>query len=618
MRSQRQGSTRVHGWGLRAATLLLLAASLVFPHAPAVAADASALWVLDQRQVKRVDFASNQFTQTISLARAGEAIAFDARTNVLWVLSSKHLLRFGDTGALLADFDLNPLIPPGDSLRHLAIDFQDGSAWVAGDKKTVLHIGLQGTVLAQWTAPQDVRAIALDADRSLWVLTRDFLHHLSMSAALLESAAVPPDRMPDALFLAVDPWGDYLWIADKTHLIRISAGALAATPLSVALPAPVAISNPVDAILVRPVVGSLWMATNLGLVIFDRDGALLRTVSLSQFAFGRVPALTYDDRTSSLWLGGGKAVGRFTASGDFVASPAESVDVGALAAAPFRINPVLGVIAPAPGSVTSNARPALRLGLGAECNGAPCAAPGGYLQSLSLTALLNGQAVGQFFTLAASEAAYTPTTPLPEGVSTLTAQAHDVFGTPSNPVSVQFMVDTVPPSFLSISPADESIVDTSSITITGQVDDPGATVGLLDASGNVIASGSASFSFSVTLAPGLNLFSLSARDAAGNSTTIPYRLMLGTKVTIDSPANGTVSTGDSVLVSGTVQGPTNTGVAVNGVVATLDAGGGSTRWSRFNREATTSRPWRRRPTARPTLAPSRLHGTVCFPRYRSS
>src|SRR6185436_11759469 len=52
-----------------------------------------------------------------------------------------------------------------------------------------------------------------------------------------------------------------------------------------------------------------------------------------------------------------------------------------------------------------------------------------------------------------------------------------------------------------------------------------------------------------------------------------YRLTSGPKITIDAPANGAVVIGDSVLVTGTVQGPSNTGVAVSGKAATRDASG---------------------------------------------
>ena len=73
----------------RYARAVLCAAALLLQIGSALA-DTAALWVLDQRLLKRVDLISNQFVQTITLPHAAEALAFASAPNVLWVLSSKH------------------------------------------------------------------------------------------------------------------------------------------------------------------------------------------------------------------------------------------------------------------------------------------------------------------------------------------------------------------------------------------------------------------------------------------------------------------------------------------------------------------------------------------------
>ena len=146
---------------LLAGGLLLLAISAV--HFTAAAPDTAAVWVLDQREIKRVDLNTNQYIQTISLAQAVETLAFDAKSNVLWALASQHLLKFDANGALLTDIDLTAPVPPGDALRHLVLDPHDGGLWVGGNKKTVLHLDAQGQVLLQWAAPENIQAIGLVA-----------------------------------------------------------------------------------------------------------------------------------------------------------------------------------------------------------------------------------------------------------------------------------------------------------------------------------------------------------------------------------------------------------------------------------------------------------------------
>ena len=76
------------------------------------------------------------------------------------------------------------------------------------------------------------------------------------------------------------------------------------------------------------------------------------------------------------------------------------------------------------------------------------------------------------------------------------------------------------------------------------------------------------FSYPVILAPGLNIFTLSALDKAANSSSVKLHLTYSAvSVAVTSPASGATVDADSVLVTGTFQGPTNTGIAVNGVVA---------------------------------------------------
>lgn len=154
---------------------------------------------------------------------------------------------------------------------------------------------------------------------------------------------------------------------------------------------------------------------------------------------------------------------------------------------------------------------------------------------------------------------------------TACAQVTDRFGHASEPVTNTFTVDTIPPKFLSLTPAEGSVLTSPKVTIQGTVDDPQATVVLANvgpATNTSVSGTTLSFSFPVTLAPGPNTLTLTAVDKAGNSTTTTLHLIVSAvSVTVTSPASGVTIQGDSVLVTGTFTGPINTGITVNGVVA---------------------------------------------------
>lgn len=184
-------------------------------------------------------------------------------------------------------------------------------------------------------------------------------------------------------------------------------------------------------------------------------------------------------------------------------------------------------------------------------------------------------AIGPFaFDSATGQASYTPANRLPEGLNTLSAQVTDRFGHSSETVNSGFTIDTIPPKFLTIAPADGSVFTTPQVTIQGRVDDPLATVMLVN-SANWNAAGSnpatQNFNWSVTLKPGLNTFLLNAVDRAGNAAVATLHLTYNpVSVTLASSVPGAAINGGTMVVQGTWQGPPNTGITVNGVVAASD------------------------------------------------
>lgn len=538
-----------------------------------------AVWFADHDAIKAIDAESNTLTRVIDLSTKPDALAVDRASGDVWLLLNRHLVRFSVQGSELVNIDISRLRPDIDHPEFLTVSPYAGSPWVAGGTE-VIKFSTAGQPLSYWRAPRKIDGIALDVDDSLWVLADRQVHHLSIDGAPLSSLNLET-RLLGTQRLAIDSLGGVLWIADVRRLLRLNLGQVGNSPGEFALP------NLTDdepentdgadqqtvylarALAVHPVFGTLWVATFRHLRLFDRAGNHLRTVRLPD-AIGIAKSMAFDSRGLSLWIGGSKGLARFSGNGDLMVT-IPFVDHGAdhVAVAGFTLLPDVSVGEPADGTLTNNPRPRIRLSLGATCSGVPCLLPNSYTNSLHLDAMLNGQSVGDLFQIAGAEAIYDPPTQLAEGTNTLVARGVDLFGHASGEATSRFTVDTIAPKFLSISPADGSTQSNAATVISGEVDDPSANVVLVDDGGQAISTTSgASFGFSVVLKAGLNAFSLTVRDPAGNETTAPLRLVYNpVSVKITSPTTGAIVSRRGVVVSGTLVGPENTGVTVNGAVA---------------------------------------------------
>lgn len=527
------------------------------------------VWFVDSKTLSGIDTATNQTAVTVSLDNPAKALVVDPQGRSVWVLRNADLLKFSETGAAFLSIDLRSISTTLDHPMAFALNPYDRSVWVAS-QNTILHVSGDGQGLLQWQSPDNVQALGLDIDESAWVLTKKQLIHLSVSGTTLGTADVSAYVINPG-YLAVDNLASYVWVAAYNSLVRFDIHNLS-QPQVVALPPPPGTATQkIDALAADPVLGTLWVVSRNMLYLYDRAGALIKGVDLTPESLGTIQAIACDPYSLSLWLGGNGGLARFTGSGDFVARWPVSNAANAIGVVPFKLLPTLLLEDPSDNAHTNSPQPTIRLGLGSSCNSIPCLLPDAYLRSLSFDIGLNGQAVGPLFTINGTDATYMPSARLPEGINLLTGNAKDLFGHRSDALTAHFTIDTIPPKFLSVSPADGIALTTSEVPIQGTVDDPTVSVTLLDAAGQVVSLASgANFSFAVNLNPGLNVFSLIARDPAGNETaTILHLTYVTVTVTLANPLPNASLDRTSLDVNGSFKGPPNTGITVNGVVAMI-------------------------------------------------
>lgn len=542
---------------------------------PAFSQDSSppaVVWFADHTTLVQVDPKTDQTVLTIGLPAESDALVVDPADGSAWLLANRRLLKVDRSGVFKQEIDLRSLSQRISEPKHLLLNPHDSSLWIAGER-VVLRLNANGGLANETTLSDSVRSAALDLDDHGWVLTENQLIRLS-PGLVVQSTQNLRSLLASPRHVAVDRLGKRLWLAGNGELLAFDSANLAQPLLRIALATALRIqgnAGKVDALAVHPVFGTVWAVARQTLLLYDRQGQPLKQIPLSSYDLGEIEAMVYDPIEFGLWLGGKKALGHFRSTGDFVARLPVQNELEALAATPFRLRPTLSLLAPPDRAVTNNALTPLRYGLGSDCTGTPCYLEPDYTRSFALSVDVDGQVIGSRFTLGPDEALYTPSIRWPEGSHQVEASATDRYGHKSEKVTSRFTVDTIPPQFVSVTPADGSVMTNGAVTIQGSADDPAASVMLYDASGAMVSMAGAQFAFSVLLRPGWNVFSLLARDRAGNEASVPVRLYLNVlDATLTSIVPGSTVNTDALSLAGTFLGPENTGITVNGIVAFTD------------------------------------------------
>lgn len=490
---------------------------------------AASLWFGDKDGLHRIDTASNQVVSNL-VFDPPLSIAASAADGSLRVLSRERFAHLSEQGVVLFQISVRELGTGLGAPRLLVLNPNDGSVW-AGFENRVLHIDTAGVV--RRAIASRARDLAVAQDGSVWILTDSALQQYDSAAALIRSVALPAGQR--LRHLALDDAGGAVWVAGERELVQLRLPAATQTDVSVLAPETIA------GLSVDLQTGDVWVIGQHGLFSYARAGTPRVSRDLRDFSIANPQTLLFDFATQAAWVGHQGGVTRITAAGTVAATfpGAPHVTAIAIGRTPLAIEPVVSIAAPADGALLNSGRPQFRVEYDALCGAVSCGFTNAFFGTFTLSALLNGTETGSLFVFdpATGSASFTPATRLPEGSNVFSARARDAFGRFSDTVSSTFTIDTIAPSFSSITPATGSVFPHASITIAGHVDDPAATVTLGGATQG------ASFGFAVTLGPGSNTFTLVARDAAGNTASLPLTYVydppnVPPSASITSPLNG--------------------------------------------------------------------------------
>lgn len=196
-----------------------------------------------------------------------------------------------------------------------------------------------------------------------------------------------------------------------------------------------------------------------------------------------------------------------------------------------KVAPVITITYPTASALITNSKPVIKWKVTDDDSGVD---PDTIGITIDSAGKVTGSAITKSPVSGGYECSYTPTEALGDGQHTIKVDASDNDGNAATQKTVTFKVDTIPPTLSVTAPANDSVTNNSSCTVSGTTNDATSspvtvTVKLNNGAAEEVAvAENGSFTKQLTLAAGANTITVVATDAAGKSTTVTRTVTLDT------------------------------------------------------------------------------------------
>lgn len=523
------------------------------------------VWFAEHKQVHRINGVTGSVNKSIPIPHEATDIAIDQTDYSVWVLMHQHLIKISSDTNIVVEKSLKDEINTS-SPGQMEIDPYRGNIWIASGK-TVLALDRNAKLINQISLEKPVADLVINPDGGINVLSDGMLHTYTVSGNAV-SVINSNDYIDKPGHLEIDWINNIQWLANKKKIVAITTGSGGFSRKEYTVTDAAGIKDIQQDILT----GRLWVITNSYVRAYNSR----KTDPVVEFKiperFASSEQLAVGSVGKSLWVGTKKDVVQFNENGAILTETKIQNEFEALTATSYAPVPQIQFINPP--ALTNNSKPNVDLLLGASCGLHECELPQSWYQSLGIDSTLNGRQIGREYVINGNIARYVPPVRLPEGENNATAIVTDIYGNSSSFVPHSFIVDTIPPKFIKFDPANGAKVPYPDLVIEGSVDDATAVIALENMAGiggEVVRSNPLDFAFKVPLTVGINTFVFSAIDPAGNrsETTFTITRTAAIELTISSPKDQDVISGNRVDVTGTVSGIAGITVKVNDTDAVI-------------------------------------------------
>lgn len=528
---------------------------------------AGILWFAIKRELYRYDL-QGRLQQTLVLPRNVVAMALDRDRSVLWVAQEQQLELYDADGALIRSIDW----PLTERIGDIAYDRRSGQVWLSTPDR-LLRYDAEGQ--QSWEAGGNYAGfIAPDGAGGLWRARDSVLSHHDENGVMqrsLEPFAGQPDKA--IVDLVADPHDASVWVASRRSVAHY---AVDGEPLA-------HLQDVADGVIKKLSRSALYADLDAPelTIVAPAAGALLATgrptIELEYFDLG----VGVDTGSIRLRAGGAELAAACTATAtSATCTPASALPDGEVVLEVTIADRMYNVSEALSRRFTlDTVPPEIRLerpAAGSFTNQPALAIEGTLSEAAALTLGDSSVAVSDALRFAAQRT-------LLEGLNTFALAAVDRAGNRRD-LSFEVTLDTVAPSLPSASLIAVGEPENGRVRVTGAPGsaEAGAVVRVLNARTgqhvDVVVASDGSFIATLEAAAGDEL-RVSAIDRAGNgsgalSTAVPA----GLGVVIAEPLEGATYGYDYALVAGTLKGPPNAAISVNGVPATMITEGSDARF----------------------------------------
>ena len=429
---------------------------------------------------------------------------------------------------------------------RLAVDGKSGDVWLSVEN-AVYRLDANGSLQAQADLHDRVLDMALDVDDdTLWVVGQRHTV-VSVSATGVVSGPLLTGRRSPAFAITYDPMHKAFWIATPRGIVRVSTDGQVQLEVSLGHVRSLAADR----------AGGVWAVAGDRLLHIDEAGSPRVDLRPGWFGamHGVLAELSPDPSDASVWVSSRHRVAHFSADGELMAQFDSQGRwyrnlIFAIQAYADVIPPDLAFTAPSDGGYATVKRPELAFSYSNDTD----------VTTLKLSA--DGTDLPVDCTSQDdSHGRCTLGQDLSEGPVDLQATVTDYVGNVSDAANVGFTVDTIRPAITISAPKDGLLTNQRDQMVTGIVSEP-ATVAVNGFSVNSRADNG--FSVPVTLDEGPNTLTAVATDRAGNRGQASVSLTLDTTPPV---AVGSVTIGP--VVNGLVMVSAPAGSAESGLTVIL-------------------------------------------------